>query len=125
MGSAMTIVLALMGFPVALLLGVAVGLGEIIPILGFWIAAVAIALEGYSLGAGHAVAGVAAYMVVNNLMNTFVNPRLLGKRMNFGWFMVTVSVSGGGMLLGPPGAFLALAAAAMAKAVLDEFAAER
>src|SRR5262249_39083676 len=44
MGAAVTVVLWILGLPVALLLGVLAGLGEIIPILGAWIAAAAIAL---------------------------------------------------------------------------------
>src|SRR5260221_6451457 len=39
MGAATGLVLQLLGFPLVLLLGVVVGLGEVIPILGFWIAA--------------------------------------------------------------------------------------
>jgi len=121
MGAVVGLVLQLLGFPGALLLGVAVGLGEVIPILGFWIAATAVALEGYSKSPGLAVAGIAAYAVVNNLMGTFVSPRLLGHQVKLHPFVVNVSVIGGGMLLGPAGAILALPTAAMAKALLDEF----
>jgi len=121
MGSAMAIVLTVLGVPVALLLGVVVGLAEIIPILGFWLAAAAIVLEGYSKTPGLALTGLAAYMVVNYLMGTFVSPRLLGRQVKLHPFVVNVSVIGGGMLLGPGGAILALPAAAMAKSLLDEF----
>ena len=121
MGTTMSVVLQLLGFPVALMLGFVVGLGEIIPILGFWLAASAIALEGYSKSPGLAVAGVVAYIVVNNLMETFVSPRLLGRQMKLHPLIVNVSVIGGGMLLGPAGAILALPVAASVKALLDEF----
>ena len=125
MGTTMGVVLQLLGFPVATLLGVAVGLAEIIPILGFWIAAVAIALEGYSKSPGFAVAGVVSYMVVNNLMSTFVSPRLLGRQVKLHPFVINVAVIGGGMLLGPGGAILALPVAAIAKSLLDEFGPKR
>jgi len=121
MGTAIALVLWLLGFRVAFLLGVVAGVGEIVPVLGFWIAAAAIALEGYSIGPGLAVAGVVAYMVVDYSLGTFVNPRLLGKQIKLHPFIVNVSVIGGGMLLGPAGAILALPAAAMAKSLLDEF----
>jgi len=121
MGASVGVALALLRFPVATLLGVAVGLAEIVPILGFWIAAAAIALEGYSRSPGFALAGVASYVVVNNLMNTFVSPRLLGRQVKLHPFVVNVAVIGGGMLLGPGGAILALPAAAIAKSLLDEF----
>lgn len=121
MGTVMAIVLKLLGFPVALLLGLVVGLGEIIPFLGAWIAATAIALEGYTSSPGLALAGVGAYVVVNSLMGTFVSPRLLGGQVKLHPFLINVAVIGGGILLGPAGAILALPAAAVAKAILDEF----
>ena len=121
MGTAMAIVLQILGFQVALLLGVVVGLAEIIPILGFWIAAVAIVLEGYAQGATLAVTGFVAYLIVNNLMGTFVSPRLLGGQVKLHPLVVNVAVIGGGVLLGPAGAVLALPSAAIAKSLLDEF----
>jgi predicted PurR-regulated permease PerM len=125
MGAAVGFLLRLFGFPAALLLGVLVGVAEIIPILGFWIAASAIALEGYSKSPGLALAGVVAYIAVNTLMQTFITPRLLGRAVKLHPFVVNVSVIGGGMLLGASGAILALPAVAAAKALLDEFAPRR
>lgn len=121
MGAAVTVVLAVLGVPVALFLGVVVAFAEIIPIAGFWFAALAIALAGYSVRPELALMGVVAYTVVNNLMQTFVSPRLLGRQVRLPPLVVSLSVIGGGMLLGPAGAILALPAAAMGRALLDEF----
>jgi len=120
-GAAVAILLQLLGFPVALLLGVVAGVGQIVPILGFWIAAAAIGLEGYSKSPGLAVAGTVAYAILDNLMGTFVSPRLLGRQVKLHPLIVNLSVIGGGILLGPAGAILALPAAAIAKSLLDEF----
>ena len=125
MGTVVALVLRILGFPVAMLLGVAVGLGEIIPIVGFWIAATAIALVGYSKAPGLALIGVAAYAIVNSLMQTFVSPRLLGSQVKLHPFIVNVSVIGGGILVGPAGAILALPAIAIVKTLLDEFVPRR
>ena len=122
MGSLVALVLWLLGYPLVLLLGVVVGLAEVIPFLGFWIAATAIALEGYTRSPGSALAGLIAYVIVNNLMGYFITPRLLAREVKMHPFYVTVSVLGGGALLGPPGAILALPAAAMLQAVIVEFA---
>ena len=122
MGMVMAIELQLLRFPVALLLGVMVGLGEIIPFVGFWIAATAIALAGYSVSPTLALTGLGAYIVTNNLMGYFVTPRLLGHQVKMHPFVVTVSILGGATLLGPAGGILALPAAAMAQAVIAEFA---
>jgi len=121
MGTLTAIALRLLGFPLVLLLGVTVGLAEVIPFLGFWIAASAIALEGYTRGPGMALLGLAAYVVINNLMGYFITPRLLGREVKMHPFYVTVSVLGGGALLGPTGVILALPAAAMIQAVIREF----
>ena len=121
-GTVMALVLKLLGFPVTLLLGVVVAIAEVVPFLGFWLASIAIALVGYSMGPGLALAGFAAYLVVNNLMGTFVSPRLLGREVKMHPFVVTVSILGGGALLGPAGAILALPAAAVAQSLIAEFA---
>lgn len=122
MGSVMSVVLQILGFPMVLFLGVAVALAEIIPVVGFWATAVTIALAGYSVTPGLALAGVIAYTVVNNVIGYLVTPRLLGREVKVHPFVITISVLGGGALLGAPGAILAVPAAAVAQAVVAEFA---
>src|SRR5205085_5604852 len=122
LGIVMTVVLSILGFPVALLLGVIIGLAEIIPFVGFALAATGVALAGYSVSPGLAVVGLVSYVVVNNLLGYFVTPRLLGHAVKMHPFVVTVSILGGGALLGPAGGILALPAAAMVQAVLTDFA---
>ena len=120
MGGSMAILLGVLGFPVALLLGVIVAFAELVPIAGFWLAASAIALEGYSVRPGLALVGVGSYIVINNVMQTFVSPRLLGRQVRLHPLIVSLSVIGGGMLLGPAGAILALPIAAITRAALQE-----
>jgi predicted PurR-regulated permease PerM len=124
MGTSVGFILQLLGFPVALLLGVIVGLAEIIPFIGFWIAATTIGLAGYAVRPELALVGIGAYAVVNNLMGYFVTPRLLGREVKMHPFVVTVSILAGGALLGPAGSILALPLAAMTQAVIAEFASE-
>ena len=122
MGTVMGVVLHLLGLPVALLLGVVVGFAEIIPVLGFWTAAAAIALAGYSISPGLALSGFAAYLIINNLIGYLITPRLLGREIKMHPFVVTVSILAGGTLLGPAGGILAIPSAAMAQAAIAEFA---
>jgi predicted PurR-regulated permease PerM len=121
MGTALAIILQLLGFPVALLLGVVVGVAEVVPFLGFWIAAIAIVLAGFTTGPALAAWGLASYIAVNNLMGYFVTPRLLGHEVKMHPFVVTLSILGGTALLGPAGGILALPTAAMLQAVIEEF----
>ena len=53
-------------------------------------------------------------------MQTFVSPRVLSRQVRLHPLIISLSVIGGGILLGPAGAILALPAAAMARTLLDE-----
>jgi predicted PurR-regulated permease PerM len=123
MGIAVGVGLALLGYPVALLLGLLVGLAEVVPYLGFLVAAVAIALAGLSVSPLHALAGVAGYVVINWVIGTFVTPRVMGRYLKMHPFVVTVSVLAGTQIFGPAGALLALPGAAMLQAVVGELTA--
>jgi predicted PurR-regulated permease PerM len=123
MGIVVGAALALLGSPVALLLGLLVGFAELVPYLGFLVAAVAIALAGLSVSPLHALAGVAAYLVINWVIGTFVTPRVMGRYLKMHPFIVTVSVIAGTQIFGPAGALLALPGAAMIQAVIGELAA--
>lgn len=122
MGIAVGAALALLGSPVALLLGLLVGFAELVPYLGFLVAAVAIALAGLSVSPLQALAGVAAYIVLNWAIGTFVTPRVMGRYLKMHPFIVTVSVLAGTRILGPAGALLALPGAAVLQAVIGELA---
>lgn len=115
--------LALLGYPVALLLGLLVGIAEVVPYLGFLVAAIAIVLAGLNVSPLHALAGVAAYIVINWVIGTFVTPRVMGRYLKMHPFIVMVSVLAGIQIFGPAGALLALPGAAVLQAVVGELAA--
>ena len=125
MGITVGFALALMQFPAALLLGVVAGLAEIIPYLGFLVAAIAVALTGLSGGPLLALLGIAAYTAINWAVATFLAPRVMGRYLKMHPFVVTVSVLTGAQLLGPAGTLLALPGAAVIQAVVAEAAASR
>jgi predicted PurR-regulated permease PerM len=122
MGVVAGVVLALMGSPVALLLGLLVGFAELVPFLGFLVAAFAIALAGLSVSPLQALAGVAAYTVINWVIGVLVTPRVMGRYLKMHPFVVTVSVLAGTQIFGPAGALLALPGAALLQAVVGELA---
>jgi predicted PurR-regulated permease PerM len=121
-GLAVGPLLAALGVPNALLLGVLVGLAEIVPYLGFALAAIAIGISGISVSPLTAVLGIAAYVVVNNLIGLLVTPRVMGRYLKMHPFVVIVSVLAGAELLGPPGVILALPGAAVIQSLIEEFA---
>jgi predicted PurR-regulated permease PerM len=123
MGIVVGAALALLGSPVALLLGLLVGFAELVPYLGFLVAAIAIALAGLSVSPVHALTGVATYVAINWAIGAFVTPRVMGRYLKMHPFIVTVSVLAGIRIFGPSGALLALPGAAMLQAVVGELTA--
>jgi predicted PurR-regulated permease PerM len=122
MGSAVGLALAVLGFPLALLLGLIVGLAEIVPFLGALVATIAIALTGYTVSPLHALLGAAVYIAINNAIGLLVTPRVMGRYLRMHPFVVTVSVLAGARLLGPAGVMLALPAAAVIQSLVRELA---
>ncbi len=122
MGVLVGVALALLGVPVAALLGTLVAIAEIIPILGFGLATLAIVLTAWGVSPGLALAGFIAYLVINQLVGLLITPRVMGRHMKMHPFVVTVSILAGGTLLGAAGAVLALPLAAATQSVVGEFA---
>ncbi len=120
MGAAVGAGLATIRHPAALLLGVLVGAAEVIPYVGFTIAAIAIVIAGWTVSPMQGLAGLMVYIVINWAVGTFVTPRVMGRSLEMHPFVVTVTVLAGAQLIGPAGALLALPAAAMLQAVVAE-----
>jgi predicted PurR-regulated permease PerM len=122
MGTVVGAALALMHHPAALLLGVLVGVSEVIPFLGPVVAAIAILLAGATVSLLQGILGVGAYALLNWIVGTFVTPRVMSRYLKMHPFVVTVSVLAGARLLGPAGALLALPCAAVIQTVMAEIA---
>lgn len=110
--------LALCGGPAPLLLGLVVALAELVPYVGFTIAALSIVLAGASVGPGPAWSGLVSYAVINWTVGTFISPRVMGRYLRMHPFVATLSVLAGAGLLGPPGAVLALPAVAVLQSLM-------
>jgi predicted PurR-regulated permease PerM len=122
MGAVVGAGLAAIRHPAALLLAVLVGAAEVIPYVGFTLAAIAIVIAGWTASPLQGLAGLGVYIVINWAIGTFVTPRLMGRYLEMHPFVVTVSVLAGAQLIGPAGALLALPVAAMLQAVTAELA---
>jgi predicted PurR-regulated permease PerM len=122
MGVLVSAALALLHHPVALLLGLLAGTAELIPYLGFMVAAISIALAGSTVSPLQALLGLAVYIALNWATGAFVTPRVMGRYLRMHPFVVTVSVLAGAQILGPAGALLALPGAAVLQAVIGELA---
>jgi predicted PurR-regulated permease PerM len=117
-GAGVGIVLMLVRYPAALLLGLLAGIAQVIPYAGFAVTVITIALLGLSLDPFHAVLGAAIYVAVDWAVGTFITPRVMERFLKMHPFVVTMSVIAGGRLLGPAGALLALPGAAVLQTVI-------
>lgn len=122
MGLLVGIALALLRVPVPALLGTTVAVAEVVPILGFWTASIAIVLAGWAASPEQALYGWLAYVVVNQFVSLLITPRVMSRHMKLHPFVVIVSILAGGALLGAAGAVLALPIAAATQSVVSEFA---
>jgi len=122
MGICVGIALALLRVPVPGLLGTLVAVAEVVPIVGFWTASLAIVLAGWAASPEQALWGWVAYLAVNQFISVLVTPRVMSRHMKLHPFVVIASILSGGALLGAAGAVLALPLAAAVQSVVSEFA---
>jgi predicted PurR-regulated permease PerM len=114
-GSAVAIVLSVIGLRFALGLGLIAGLLEFVPIFGPVISgmiAILVALfqEGNWLGLsplGLALVVAGIFVVIQQLENNILQPRIIGHSLNLNPFIVLLAVLSGGILAGVLGVLLA------------------
>jgi predicted PurR-regulated permease PerM len=109
----------LLGLPNAILLGVAAGLFEIIPMVGPFLAfapAVLVALAVIDPTRALAVVGYA--LVIQQIESNVLVPRVMGRTVGVSSLTVLLGILVGGALAGLPGAFLAVPLAGALQVIL-------
>jgi predicted PurR-regulated permease PerM len=125
MGVTFTIVFAALHVRYFLLLGVLMGLFNIIPIAGAAIT-VSLALIVASLDSWPKMFGVLiAYLVYVNIENAILTPRIMRSSVNLMGLTVLVALLIGTALAGIVGALVAVPTAALVSVLLDEYAVQR
>ncbi|UOQ96253.1 AI-2E family transporter [Hymenobacter sp. 5317J-9] len=116
-----TTALLLIGVPYGLLLGVLGALLNFIPYIGGLIAIALPVLMAFVAkpGYGHAVAVVAAYMVIQFIDNHYLIPRIVASKIKVNALVAIVGVLVGNAIGGVAGMFLALPVIAILKIVFD------
>jgi putative permease len=119
-GTIIYIVLLFTDMPFPIVLAIVVALGELIPLIGPWIARLPLfgiaALQGWTTFAIVVIASV----ILENLKGIVISPIVEGKGLNMHPLLVFVSVLIGSSLLGFAGAFIAVPAAATIQVVFEE-----
>jgi predicted PurR-regulated permease PerM len=114
-----TIGYVMLGLPNPILLGVAAGLFEIIPMVGPFLAfapAVLVALAAIDPTRALAVAGYA--LVIQQIESNILVPRVMGRTVGVSSLTVLLGILVGGALAGLPGAFLAVPLAGALQVIL-------
>ncbi len=116
-----TIFLSIMNVPGAWVWGALTLVAELIPNIGFYIMAIPPVLVAFSVGPFTAMWVLIFYVVLNQIMGTFIMPRLLASKMNIHpvstLFMLLVMGSAFGLI----GALLTVPITAIIKAYYEAF----
>lgn len=120
LGAMLTIMLAIMHVPYALLIGVISGALNFIPYAGALIAFVpAVALAYFYHGLGNAIVVAVLIVVIHQIDGNFVAPRVLKDNVGLSPFWIVISILGFSELFGLPGTFLAVPVAAMIRVLRE------
>ena len=119
-GISITIILKIFGIHYAVLWGLIAFMLNFIPNIGSILAAVPAVLMAtvqYSLGTALAV--MLSYLIVNVLIGSIIEPRILGKGLGLSTLIVFLSLIFWGWMLGPVGMLLSVPLTIMIKIALD------
>ena len=114
------LVLSLMGIDFPILWGIVVFLLNFVPNIGSIIAAVPVILLAL-VQFGFIAAGEVAllYLLVNNIIGNFIEPKLMGRSLGLSTLIVFLSLVFWGWMLGPIGMFLSVPLTMTFKIVMD------
>jgi predicted PurR-regulated permease PerM len=112
-GTVSTVALLLLGMPYAFLFGLIAGIGEFIPMIGPIIAAVPPVAVSAFYGWGLFVAVLVLYIVIQQLENYLLVPRIMGSAVDLPGLVVLVAFLAGTELMGIIGGILAMPVAAI------------
>lgn len=111
----------LIGLPNALVLAFIAGVMEAVPLIGPLLGAIPAALVGLSLGPDKLVWVIVATMVIQQLENNLLVPRVMRTAVGVNPFVSLLALFAFGSLLGLAGALMAIPMAALITLLLDRF----
>ena len=111
----------LIGLSNALVLAFIAGVMEAVPLIGPLLGAIPAALVGLSLGPGKLVWVIVATVVIQQLENNLLVPRVMRKTVGVNPFVSLLALFAFSSLLGLAGALMAIPMAALVQILLDRF----
>lgn len=120
-GVATYIGLTILGVEFALPLAVIAGLLEIVPIIGPIVSVIPAVLVAFIQSPILAVGVVALYLLIQQLENTIIVPKLMEKAVGLSPLLIIFALLVGGSLFGLLGAIIAVPAAAIGHVIFEDF----
>ncbi len=114
------IVLTALHVPGALALGVVAGAGDVLPYIGIFFTVGPAVLAALTRSPGTALAVLVLMLAYAEFENRFLIPRVYGRALRLPSSVVFFSLLAGGVLMGIPGALLALPVAAAVRMLIEE-----
>jgi predicted PurR-regulated permease PerM len=111
----------LIGLPYVLVLAFVAGVMEAVPLIGPLLGAVPAALVALSLGPDKLIWVVVATVVIQQLENSILVPRIMRKAVGVNPFVTLLALFAFGSLLGVAGALMAIPIAAIVQLLLNRF----
>jgi predicted PurR-regulated permease PerM len=112
--------LMVFGVPYALLLGIFVGLLDLVPIIGSTVAGVVVALVALTVSLPVCVATIAFFVAFRLGEDYLLVPKIIGRVVNVPGLVTVVAVLVGGALLGIVGALVAIPIAAAIQLITEQ-----
>lgn len=125
LGTMVTIVLAVLQIPYALLIGVLVGVTSIIPVLGAFLGAVPSAFILLVVNPWYCLIFIIVIIVLQQIDNNFIYPRVVGSSVGLSGLWVLIGMLIGGSLFGFLGIILGIPTFAVFYSVFREITNER
>lgn len=116
-----TVGLLAVGSPYALSLGIWSALTEVIPIVGPWLGAVPGVAVGLAESPIHGFVVLLVYLVVQQVENSFLVPRIMAKAVGLNPFIVILAILLGGKVYGLMGVLLSVPAAAVIGVLAEDW----
>jgi predicted PurR-regulated permease PerM len=117
-GTLVTAGYLLIGLPYALILGFLAAVLEFIPYFGPWLGAVPALAIAYIAGSGKLLWTIAVIILVQQLENAFITPRILSGVVNLHPVYIILSLWAGGLFFGVVGMFLAVPAVLILRVII-------
>ncbi len=111
----------IIGLPYVLVLALVAGVMEAVPLVGPFLGAFPAALVAASMGPDKLVWVMAATLVIQQLENNLLVPRVMRKAVGVNPFVALLAIFAFASLLGIPGALMAIPIAAIIQLMLDRY----